>query len=142
MIAGHLQEKKGYFYAVLSYKDKNNKRKTKWIPTELPVKGNKKKAEAFLMDQRKHFVIPGTDEPETPDMNEEQDELFVDFLARWLEIAKGTIALTTYSSYAGLLRSAIDPWFRKTGVTLKTLTPKDIQDFYTAQSPSLRSLSL
>lgn len=48
MIAGHLQEKKGYFYAVLNYKDERNKRKTKWIATGLPVKGNKKRADAFL----------------------------------------------------------------------------------------------
>jgi len=33
MVAGHLQEKNGYFYAVLSYKDAQGKRKTKWIPT-------------------------------------------------------------------------------------------------------------
>ena len=58
MVAGHLQEKNGYFYAVLSYKDSNNKRKTKWIPTGYPVRGNKKKAEAFLTEQRKAFEIP------------------------------------------------------------------------------------
>lgn len=29
MIAGHLQERKGYYYAVLNYKDESNKRKTK-----------------------------------------------------------------------------------------------------------------
>lgn len=51
MVAGHLQEKNGYFYAVLSYKDNNNKRKTKWIPTGQSVKGNKKKATAFLLEQ-------------------------------------------------------------------------------------------
>jgi len=45
MVAGHLQEKKGYFYMVLSYPDASGKRKTKWFPTGLPVKGNKKKAE-------------------------------------------------------------------------------------------------
>ena len=44
MVAGHLQEKKGYFYMVLSYPDAAGKRKTKWLPTGLPVKGNKKKA--------------------------------------------------------------------------------------------------
>ena len=51
MIAGHLQEKKGYYYAVLSYKGADNKRKTKWLSTGLTVKGNKKRAEAFLMEQ-------------------------------------------------------------------------------------------
>ena len=44
MVAGHLQEKKGFFYMVLSYPDITGKRKTKWFPTGLPVKGNKKRA--------------------------------------------------------------------------------------------------
>lgn len=43
MVTGHLQEKKGYFYMVLSYNDAAGKRKTKWLPTQLPVKGNKKR---------------------------------------------------------------------------------------------------
>lgn len=126
MIAGHLQEKNGYFYAVLSYKDTNNKRKTKWIPTGYPVKGNKKKAETFLMEQRKNFVLPQEDAAE-------KDELFTDYLTRWLQIARSTIAVTTYSSYDGLLQSAILPWFKKKNVTLRQLTAKQIQDFYTAQ---------
>ena len=42
MVAGHLQEKKGYFYMVLNY-SVGGKRKTKWLPTGLVVKGNKKK---------------------------------------------------------------------------------------------------
>ncbi len=50
MVAGHLQEKKGYFYIVLSYKDAGGKRKTKWMQTGLPVKGNKRKAEAMLAE--------------------------------------------------------------------------------------------
>lgn len=56
MVAGHLQEKKGYFYMVLSYPDAAGKRKTKWLPTGLPVKGNKKKAEKMLMETRQTFV--------------------------------------------------------------------------------------
>ena len=127
MTAGHLQEKNGYFYVVLSYKDNHGKRRTKWIPTGYPVKGNKKKAEAFLMEQRTAFVVPDEDE------TEEQEELFADYLVRWLEIAKSTIAITTYSSYDGLLKSAILPWFRKRDISLTQLTAKHIQDFYTAQ---------
>ena len=46
MTSGHLSEKNGYFYAVLSYTDALGKRKTKWIATGLPVKGNKK-SESF-----------------------------------------------------------------------------------------------
>jgi hypothetical protein len=55
MVAGHLQEKNGYFYAVFSYKDAQGKRKTKWIPTGYLIRGNKKKAEAFLMEQRQTY---------------------------------------------------------------------------------------
>ena len=128
MVAGHLQEKNGYFYAVLSYKDSSNKRKTKWIPTGYPVKGNKKKAEAFLTEQRKAFEIPEEDVSSAA-----PDELFADYLERWLQIAKGTIAITTYSSYEGMLRYPLLPWFREKGVTLKGLTARHIQDFYSAQ---------
>lgn len=50
-----LREKKGYFYAVLNYTDAHGNRKTKWIATGLAVKGNKKRAEAFLQEQRRSF---------------------------------------------------------------------------------------
>ena len=43
MVAGHLQEKNGMFYIVLTYPGAAGKRKNKWISTKLPVKGNKKK---------------------------------------------------------------------------------------------------
>lgn len=95
MVAGHLQEKKGYYYAVLSYRNADGRRKTKWLSTGLPVKGNKKRAEAFLMEQRQHFVIPAADAPVDPS----EDELFADYLQRWLQIARTTIAVTTYLNH-------------------------------------------
>ncbi|WP_217989075.1 hypothetical protein [Paenibacillus sp. 7541] len=57
MVAGHLQEKKGLFYIVLNYKNEEGNRKSKWIATGLPVKGNKKRAESMLMDARKNFEL-------------------------------------------------------------------------------------
>ena len=39
MVAGHLQIKKGYYYAVLSW-NSGEKRQTKWIPLGLPEKPN------------------------------------------------------------------------------------------------------
>lgn len=128
MVAGHLQEKKGYFYMVLSYKDSQNRRKTKWLPTQLPVRGNKKKAEAMLMQARKTYtpaedsVIPIT-----------EDILFVDYLKKWLEIAKSTIKPATYASYVGMVKYPIEPYFRKSRCTLGHLAAVDIQDFYTEQ---------
>ena len=98
------------------------------------IRGNKEKAEAFLMQQRQTFQLPAEDTEAV-----EKGELFADYLERWLKIAKSTIAITTYSSYDGMMKSTIVPWFRKTGVTITELTAQDIQDFYTAQLARVKS---
>ena len=129
MVAGHLQEKKGYFYMVLSY-SVGGKRKTKWIPTGMAVKGNKKKAEALLMETRQNFEP----EPESEEVKELSGEImFVDFLTMWLEIAKSTIKLTTYASYADMTNKTIIPYFKPLKRKLSELTAADIQKFYLVQ---------
>ena len=125
MVAGHLQEKNGYFYIVLSYKDDEGKRKSKWIPTKLPIKGNKKKAEKMLLDARNTFV-PESD-PVIDDM------LFSDFMLNWLEIIRPTVALATYSAYSTTVKNIIVPYFTKRKITLSQLKPTDIQTFYSDQ---------
>ena len=49
MIAGHLQIKNDNYYMVLNYTDANGKRRQPWIPTGLPAKGNKRRAEKLLL---------------------------------------------------------------------------------------------
>ena len=133
MIAGHLQEKYGFFYIVLSYRDENGKRHTPWFPTKLPVKGNKKRAEALLLEMRQTYQPPEL-AGKTAAREQAQPELmFTDFLQQWLEVAKSTIQLTTYASYAGMMRSAILPYFLERDIRLEQLTAKDIQDFYSFQ---------
>ena len=56
MVSGHLQVKKGYYYAVLSFYDSKNKRHVKYISTGLPEKGNKRKAEAELVRSEERRV--------------------------------------------------------------------------------------
>ena len=131
MVAGHLQEKNGYFYIVLSYKDENGKRKTPWFATDLPVKGNKKRAEALLLEKRQSFMIPVV--PVVQDDAPEEEMLFTDFLQSWLPVAKSTVKLTTYASYASLIKSSIAPYFQEREITLKGLTASDIQGFYPQQ---------
>lgn len=134
MVAGHLQEKKGFFYMVLSYPDITGKRKTKWFPTGLPVKGNKKRAEKMLMQTRQTF------EPECTPVQD--DMMFSDFLLQWLEIAKPTIALTTYASYAGMVKSIIIPYFKERNTTLAGLKAIDIQTFYMQQLKRVKASSV
>ena len=59
--------------------------------------------------------------------------MFSDYMLRWLEIAKSTIAVTTFSSYSQMTNSIIVPHFKERKITLKDLSASDIQDFYTAQ---------
>ena len=132
MVAGHLTEKNGYYHIVLSYKNEYGKRKTKWIATGLPIKGNKRRAEAMLLEARKTFV------PETKKLSDNRI-LFSDFMLKWLEIIKPTVAPTTYSSYALQVKTKIVPYFKATGISLKDLSAADIQEFYLEQLKSVKA---
>ena len=125
MIAGHLQEKKGLYYMVLSYKDKSGKRVSKWLPTGLPVKGNKKRAEDMLMAARAEFVAG--------EAAIDHDMPFSSYLVQWMEIARSTLKPNTAAGYASMIQNPIAPYFQQRGVTLGGLQAVDIQMFYTDQ---------
>ena len=129
MVAGHLQEKNNFYYIVLSYKDETGKRRTKWESTGLPVKKNKKKAEALLQERRRNFIPPVT----VAEIRLDEDILFADFMLKWLEVTKSTIQLTTYASYQGMVEHIIVPYFRKHSIKLVELKATDLQDFYAKQ---------
>lgn len=57
-VSGHIREKKGLYYAVISYYTTDGERKQKWYPTKLPVRGNKKKAETILRQLLNEFENP------------------------------------------------------------------------------------
>lgn len=125
MIAGHLQEKKGLYYMVLSYKDKSGKRVSKWLPTGLPVKGNKKRAEDMLMAARAEFVAR--------EAAIDRDMPFSSYLVQWMEIARSTLKPNTAAGYAGMIQNPIAPYFQQRGITLGGLQAVDIQIFYASQ---------
>ena len=133
MVAGHLQKKSGYYYAVLSWY-KNGKKKVKWFSTGLPVEGNYKKAEEKLQKIRVNFVVPeDSDDRINPDM------LFADYLLEWIEIAKARIAISTYASYYTIIKGTLDPWFRGKGYTLRELEAKHLQQFYTEKLKTVKA---
>ena len=57
-VSGHLKEVKGIYHLVLNYYDENEKRKTPSITTKLPVRGNKKQANAMLKYLINAFEVP------------------------------------------------------------------------------------
>ena len=124
MVAGHLTLKNGRYYAVLNYRNAGGQRKTKWIALGLPEKGNKRKAEAELARLRAEFEPP----KEVGDLS--SDMLFTDYLLEWLEIAKGRLAVATYSSYAAMIKKPVGPYFRQRNLTLRELEARHLQMFY------------
>ncbi|MFR1806048.1 MAG: tyrosine-type recombinase/integrase [Ruminococcus sp.] len=136
MVSGHLQIKKGYYYVVLSYYDNRNKRHVKYVSTGLPEKGNKRKAEAALARVRSEFEPP-----------QEVGELasnmpFAEYLLEWLDIVKVRVKATTYSSYEVMVKSTLEPYFRKKGYTLQGLEARHIQQFYTEKLKTVKPSSV
>ena len=135
MVSGHLSEKKGHYYAVISYNDALGKRKTKWFATGLPVKGNKKKAEAFLNSKKMSFVPPER-------IQDDEEILFADYMEKWLEIVKTSVTIVTYSSYSTMTKGVIIPYFRKKKIKLKELTARHIQEFYLEELKRVKANSV
>ena len=127
MIAGHLQIKNDYYYMVLSYLDANGKRKQPWFPTGLPIKNNKKRAEKMLLELRQTYVPPA-EHKSNGELS--ADMLFADYMELWLEIIRGSVEKTTFSSYTQMVKGKIAPYFRNTGLTLDGIQAKHIQSFY------------
>ena len=121
MVAGHLQQKKGYWYMVLNLYDEQGKRKSKWIATHLPVQGNKHRAEEVLLQTRQQYA----------DSREGSGLLFADYMLQWLEKMKPKVSPTTYHGYKYNIERGICPYFRERGITLAKLRPADLERYYT-----------
>lgn len=136
MVAGHLREKNGYYYIILSYTDLQGRRKTPSKNTGLPVKGNKKRAEAMLLEARINMaeelerLIEAATIPEEPSPD---DIPFSSFMSDWLKMMKNSVELSTYAGYKQSVEKKIIPWFDKhyPGIKLRDVKAKHIQDYYT-----------
>lgn len=121
-MTGSLQEKNGKLYAVLNFRDEEGKRAQKWIPLHLPVKGNKRKAEVMLQELLLQYQ--GLDNIEPINMPLSR------FIANWIEYDRPHISMTTYNQYINMLNSHLIPYFDSKDITLSSLTPGDLEDYY------------
>ena len=123
-MTGSLHERYGTYYAVLSYKDKNKKYKTKWIPTGYEIKGNKTKAKTKIdefIEQYRHLEYNEADG---------KNILFTDAIRQWLENKKNKIERSTYEVYLNYAESHILPYFEPKKLYLQDITPRHIKDYY------------
>lgn len=136
MVAGHLREKRGYYHIVLSYTDETGKRQTPSKSTGLPIKGNKKRAEAMLLEarqQKEAELKKRIAEKEQGYYENAADVPFTDFLLDWLEMMRNSIEVTTYAAYAMCIKRRIVPYFEEhhPDLRLREVMPKHLQDYYT-----------
>ena len=119
-MTGSLQIKDNKYYIVLnSYA--SGKRRQKWIRTDLPVKGNKRRAEQLLRQtiqayERQQGIIPS-------------DVSFADFIRTWLAQVKRRVDEVTYQGYESLANSHILPYFDASGLKLQQVTRQLLQDY-------------
>ena len=150
MLAGHLQEKGGKYYAVLNCKHSDGKRFPKWIPTDLPVKkGNKRAAEKLLDQFRTDYNVFGefiTDIEATPcdtlipsptgktgdakNARNPGEMLFADYMLYWLSYKETEVDPVSYAGYCDSVETHIYPYFKELGVTLQELQPFHLKEFY------------
>ena len=136
MVAGHLRERRGIYQIVLSYTDENGKRQTPSRSTGLPVKGNKRRAEAMLQEARKEKELElerlapqkKGEPPSSP-----AEFVFSRFMLDWPGMMENSVDITTFSSYNIVVKNKIIPYFdtHHPGLRLTDLTPKHIQEYYT-----------
>ena len=124
-MTGSLQIKSDKYYAVLNFKDSTGKRVQKWINLNMPVKGNKRKAEAALAE----LVV----QYQGFEMAEPMNLLLSQHIAQWLEANKPNITVTTYDQYYNILTKHIKPYFDLRGITVSKLTAGDLEDYYTCK---------
>lgn len=123
-MSGSLQIKNGKYYAVISYKNDQGKRKQKWVNTNLEPKGNKRKAEDFL----NKLLAKGTDFSE-----EKTDMLFCDYMKSWVERQKGKVEDSTMQGYLNVLDKHVYPYFSAKKVKLSEISAKDISKYYSCK---------
>lgn len=129
MIAGHLRERRGIYQIILSYKDKNGKKKEKSISTGLTVKNNKKKAEIMLMEARLAFVEPTVEEIAEPEIQGADAIDFGEFMDEWLDRRKSNLALNTQAAFQQEIKR-IKQFLQGRPLMLGNVRARDIEKLY------------
>ncbi len=141
MVKGRLQTKKGYYYAILTYKKANGKRKEIWRATGVKTYENKKKAELICEEYREQLAVELRllstnsnyiikDRFQKFLLNHDDKTLFGDYMEKWLEVIANNIESSTYSAYQYNVVKRIKPYFNNLKIKLTKITAMDLSSFY------------
>lgn len=119
-MTGSLQIKKDRYHAVLNFRDQNGKRVRKWINLNMPVKDDKRNAEAalyeLLVTHRGYEAVEPT------------NQMLSQLVGQRLEANRLNIAVTTYDQYLNILGNHIRPYFDSKRITVSKPAAGDFKD--------------
>ena len=131
-MTGSLQIKAKKWYVVVRMLDSDGKGKYKWFPTDIDAGSNDKakakhKREA---ENRKNEIVA--------ELNQQKvvysaDILFLDWIDKWMASKKLDVYQSTYEGYELIVDAHIRPYFSPLKLTLNTITPQNIKDYYDAK---------
>ena len=120
MVSGHLAVKKNRWYAILCLRHPDGRRRDKWIATGLSYPGNKRKAEAVLLELRRQYFNAHPWNASTP---------LSDYISGWLRTRQREIAETTYNSYLQIANEIVH-YFLNHDICLCEISPCHIEVYY------------
>ncbi len=123
-ITGSIQLKRGKWHCVLNLYDGEGERKPKWISTDLPERGNKKKAEKLLA----YWIAFYTEKQQASGISD--SNWFTDYALLWLEGKEHSVELSTWENYENVTKMHIIPYFKKKKLAISDVTPKHIKEYY------------
>lgn len=123
---GSLKIKRGYFYAVINYKDNYGKYKQKWFNTGLKERGNKKEAQKIL-DEKLSTFQPDVFEVQ-PEPIVKNDIIFIDYIENYVKDKKKELSPAVYVGYTHCVK--VMKKFFKNSLKLKDVTYHHLLEFY------------
>ena len=138
-MTGSLQIKNNKYFIVLNTYE-NGKRKPRWIATDLPVKGNKTRANKLLRETLERY-----EEEEALRKAQEKDRALIPFTEAVLQWYSAKIAdiehpidEVTKQGYETVIKNHVMPYFRKKGFLLCEITKNNLQDYINEKARSGR----
>ena len=83
-VTASLYEKNNKFHVMISYPDKDNKRKQKSVTTRLTIKGNKRLAMEKMEEIKNNFILSLNNSINVDVDDDIKNKLFEDYMRDWL----------------------------------------------------------
>lgn len=140
-ITGSLQTKYGKYYAVLNLYSSDGKRRQKWVSTDLPERGSKKAARAFLdellavYNKRQRMTLKAISKMKHPEeFLKEQSRILAlplcDYIDEWIKHRAPSLQATTVDGYRSMCHGHLQKYIEPLDMTVYDLTGEDLNGFY------------